>query len=267
MLILKRFMGGNMAVDYQKEFINCLKNIDYSKRPLTVFQDFLTVASISLTNVVYKSKELENEYFEVINRYKNAEKLAELLTITMLALEEKTRDFLGEIYMKENFANKSIAQVFTPFHLSEFMAEITLESDIEKQIQEKGFIKVSDPCCGSGVMTIAMSEILKRRGYNPQKVMWFQGIDIDVNCCKMTYIQTSLLGLTGEIIHGNAITLEYWKRFITPMTLTNFNVLKEIYYKKTEHKEEIKTEVQKIEQERMQNVERRTIKQLSLLIK
>ena len=51
------------------------------------------------------------------------------------------------------------------------------------------------------------------------------------------------------------------------MTLTNFNVLKEIYYKKTEHKEEIKTEVQKIEQERTQNDERRTIKQLSLLIK
>jgi len=256
-----------MAADYQKEFINCLKNIDYSKRPFTVFQDFLSVASISLTNVVYKSKELENEYFEVINRYKKAEKLAELLTITMLALEEKPRDFLGEIYMTENFANKSASQVFTPFHISEFMVEITLESDLEKQIQEKGFIKVSDSCCGSGVMTIAMPESLKRRGYNPQKVMWFQGIDIDVNCCKMAYIQTSLLGLTGEIIHGNTLTLECWRRFITPMTLTNFNVLKEIYYKKTEHKEEIKTEVQKIEQERTQNDERRTIKQLSLLIK
>lgn len=256
-----------MSKDYQKEFIKCLKNIDYSKRPLTIFQDFLTAASISIANTVHNSKELENEYFEVIKKYKNPEKLAELLTITMLALEEKPQDFLGQIYMTENFANKSAAQVFTPFHISEFMAEITLESDLEKQIQEKGFIKVSDPCCGSGVMTIAMSEVLKRRGYNPQKVMWFQGTDIDVNCCKMAYIQTSLLGLTGEIIYGNTITLECWKRFITPMTLTNFNVLKEIYYKKSEHKEEIKSEVQKIEQERAQNDKRRTIKQLSLFIK
>ncbi len=44
---------------------------------------------------------------------------------------------------------------------------------------------------------------------------------IDVTCCYMTFIQTSLLGLTGEVIHGNTITLESWNGFITPMTILN----------------------------------------------
>ena len=87
--------------DYIKEFTKLLQNIDYSKRSATVFQDFLTVSTISFANIVYKSDELEKEYFEVIKQYKNPNKLAELLSITALALEEKTQDFLGSIYMRE----------------------------------------------------------------------------------------------------------------------------------------------------------------------
>ena len=41
--------------DYIKEFTKLLQNIDYSKRPATVFQDFLTVSTISFANIVYKS--------------------------------------------------------------------------------------------------------------------------------------------------------------------------------------------------------------------
>ena len=91
--------------DYNKEFIKILHSIDYSKRPATVFQDFLTVSALSFANVVYKSEEIEKQYFEIINQYKNLNKLAELLTITMLALEEKVQDFLGQVYMQLNLGN------------------------------------------------------------------------------------------------------------------------------------------------------------------
>lgn len=97
--------------DYKQEFIKCLKSIDYSKRPATVFQDFLTVSSISIANTVYNSKELEAQYFEILNQYKNPEKLAELLSLTVLALEEKPQDFLGQIYMRENFANRGLSLI------------------------------------------------------------------------------------------------------------------------------------------------------------
>ena len=248
--------------DYIKEFTKLLQSIDYSKRPATVFQDFLTVSAISLANVVHKSNELEKQYFEVVERYKNPNKLAELLTITTLALEEKTQDFLGTIYMRENFANRGTAQVFTPFHIAECMAEMTFGDNLEKQIKENGFITVSDPCCGGGVMTLGMAEALKNKGYNPQKVMWFQGTDIDITCCRMAYIQTSLLGLSGEIVYGNTLSLECWKRFITPMTLLNPRVLNEMYLKKPESKTEIPQEEPKQEIEEIKP--NFTIKQLSI---
>lgn len=78
--------------------------------------------------------------------------------------------------------------------------------------------------------------------------MWFQGTDIDITCVRMAYIQTSLLGIPGEVIHGNTLSLECWLRLITPMTLFNPNMVNQIYSKKSEP---IKTtEIQEIKQER-----------------
>lgn len=147
--------------DYKQEFIKCLKSIGYAKRPSTVFQDFLTVSSISIANTVYNSKELEAQYFDVLNQYENPEKLTELLSLTVLAMEEKPQDFLGQIYMSENFGNKGASQFFTSYHVAELMAEMNIGDYFEKEIEEKGFIKIADTCCGSGVMTIAIFEAIK----------------------------------------------------------------------------------------------------------
>lgn len=206
------------------EFIKCLESIDYSKRSFDIFQDFLKVSLISLANVILKDEKLKSEYYNVLNRYKHPEKLAELLAITASTLEEKHQDFLGKIYMDTNSGNKRSGQFFTPYHVSQFMTEITFEKDAMQEIIDKeGFVKVSEPCCGAGGMIIAFAETMLKYGINPQKHMVFQGIDIDINCCYMTFIQTSLLGLTGEIIHGNTLSLEAWNRFITPMTILNLN--------------------------------------------
>ena len=210
--------------DYKKEFLKCLESIDYTRRRFDVFQDFLTLSTISLANVVLKNDKLEKQYFEIIKKYKKPEKLAELLAITTLALEEKITDFLGEVYMFGDFGNKKNGQFFTPYHISQFMSEIVFDERIAKQtIEEQGFIKLSEPCCGAGGMILAFAETMLKYSLNPQKQMVFQGIDVDINCCRMSFIQTSLLGLTGEIIHGDTILLNCWQFFVTPMTLLNMN--------------------------------------------
>lgn len=213
--------------DYKQEFMKCLQSIDRSKRSYDIFQDFLTVSTLAFRNVIEKKEEFEKQYQEIIKRYENPNKLAELLTITMCALEEKPQDFLGQIYMFGNFGNKGTGQFFTPYHISEFMADITIfETNPKQKIEEQGFISVCEPCCGSGGMIIAASESLKKQDINPQKYMWFQGVDIDNVCCKMAYIQTTLLGLSGEIVYGNTLTLETWDTYITPMSLITMNHLK-----------------------------------------
>lgn len=245
--------------DYKKEFLKCLDSIDYGKRRFTVFQDFLEIASISIENAVQMDNDLEQRYFQLIKQYKQPEKFCELLALLSLALTEKPQDFLGEVYMAANFGNKNSSQFFTPYHISEFMAEITMSEDLNKIIEEQGFITVCEPCCGAGGMLIAASEVLKNRGYNPQQVMLFQGNDIDINCCRMTYLQTSLLGLTGEILHQNTLSLETWHSFITPMTV--FNIGK---FQKFKQQNRQPKQIETIKERTIKNDRKFKIEQLSL---
>ena len=64
-------------------------------------------------------------------------------------------------------------------------------------------------------MIIAAAKTIYNLGYNPQQVMMFSATDIDKKCVEMTFIQTSLLGLCGEITWGNTITLESWRTYRT----------------------------------------------------
>ena len=209
-------------IDYRKDFLKCLASIDPSKRRYDIFKDFLELTTLSFLGVINKQEENENRYKEIIKTYKKPDKLPELLHITMEALTQETHDFLGEIYMFGEFGNKGNGQFFTPFHISEFMAEITLyENDLKTKIEQNGFITVCDPCCGSGVMFLAASEAIIKMGYNPQQVMRIHGTDIDIICCYMAFIQTNLLGLSAQIDYGNTITMQIWKNFVTPMTYIN----------------------------------------------
>ena len=204
---------------YKNDFMKCLQSIEYGRNNYDVFQDFLTLASLSFHNVIAKDKNVEKEYLDIIGRYKNKKQFAELLVITTLALEEKPHDFLGDIFMSAGFGNVRGGQFFTPYHLSKMMSDITIGDNFKEQIEKDGYVTLSEPCCGAGGMIIAASEVMKEKGFNPQTQMRFTGIDIDLKCCQMAYIQTSLLGLRGQIYHGNTISMEMWKKFITPMSI------------------------------------------------
>lgn len=204
---------------YKNDFMKCLQSIEYGRNNYDVFQDFLTLASLSFHNVIAKDEKVEKEYLDIIGRYKNKKQFAELLVITTLALEEKPHDFLGDIFMSAGFGNVRGGQFFTPYHLSKMMSEITIGNNFKEQIEKDGYVTLSEPCCGAGGMIIAASEVMKEKGFNPQTQMRFTGIDIDLKCCQMAFIQTSLLGLRGQIYHGNTISMEMWKRFITPMSI------------------------------------------------
>lgn len=204
---------------YKNDFMKCLQSIEYGRNNYDVFQDFLTLASLSFHNVIAKDEKVEKEYLDIIGRYKNKKQFAELLVITTLALEEKPHDFLGDIFMSAGFGNVRGGQFFTPYHLSKMMSDITIGDNFKEQIEKDGYVTLSEPCCGAGGMIIAASEVMKEKGFNPQTQMRFTGIDIDLKCCQMAYIQTSLLGLRGQIYHGNTISMEMWKKFITPMSI------------------------------------------------
>lgn len=209
-------------MDYLKEFISKLHNLDKARRVNEVFEDFLILCTCSLAQPFYRSSEIEQRYLNTVKHYtkEQAEEFSKLLAFLVMALEEKHQDFLGQVYMQLNLGNVATGQFFTPYHVSKMMSEICFV-DIEKQLEEKDFITLAEPCCGSGGMIIAYAETLKEQGYNYQHQLFVEAIDIDEICFMMTYIQLSLLGVVAKVIHGDSLTLDFHKVLYTPFYFVN----------------------------------------------
>lgn len=234
-------------MDYLKEFISKLHNLDNARRVNEVFKDFLILCTCSLAQPFYRSDEIEQRYLNTVKQYtkEQAEEFSKLLALLVMALEEKHQDFLGQVYMQLNLGNVATGQFFTPYHVSKMMSEICF-TDIEKQLEEKDFITLAEPCCGSGGMIIAYAETLKEQGYNYQHQLFVEAIDIDEMCFMMAYIQLSLLGVSAKVIHGDSLTLDFHKVLYTPFYFINCKYTKfnQIKQEKIKPKTVIDTNIQ-----------------------
>ena len=91
-----------------------------------------------------------------------------------MALEDNPKqDFLGDLYTSLNLHQHQKGQFFTPYHVCEFMAEVQLVGDFETQVEQKGYISVSDSACGAGALLIAFANSAKAHGINYQKKVLF----------------------------------------------------------------------------------------------
>lgn len=144
---------------------------------------------------------------EISKKYTAAE--LELLgeMMGMLALEfddADPRDILGEVYMAAGCGSKVTGQFFTPFHVSELCARVSL-----KNVQDGNDITINEPSAGGGGMIIAAAKALKDKGINYQHRMNVTAQDLDWNGVYMTYVQLSLLGIKARVIQGNTLTEPY----------------------------------------------------------
>ena len=114
-------------MDYLKEFIATLQHLDHSRNNFEVFKDFLTLSTCAIAQPFYRSNEIEQQYLETVKRYnkEQAEQFSQLLALLISALSEQYQDFLGKVYMQLNLGNARTGQFFTPYHISQMMAEIT----------------------------------------------------------------------------------------------------------------------------------------------
>ena len=209
-------------MDYLKEFISKLSNLDHSKNITTVFRDFLTLSTCSIAQPFYRSNEIEQKYKDTIKTYtkEQAENFSQLLAFLIMALEEKHQDFLGQIYMQLNLGNIATGQFFTPYHISQFMAEINF-TETEDNLKQQEIITLSDPCCGSGGMIIAFAETMKNKNYNYQNQLFVEVIDIDEMCFMMAYIQLSLYGIPARVMLGDSLAWKFSKVLYTPIYFVN----------------------------------------------
>lgn len=195
----------------QAEFARRFTLLCVSKSSWQVWADFVTLSAIAICNALDREGPThdarEKEYMSIIQKYSPEERrvLPELLALLVSALEkDPEQDFLGEMFMGLELGSHWKGQFFTPYHICQLMAAVTIEGR-EREIQKQGWVGINDPCCGAGALLIAARNEMVRHGMGPHQALYVAQ-DIDRTAALMCYIQLSLLGCAGYVVVGNSLT-------------------------------------------------------------
>lgn len=231
--------------DHKKNLERLILRMGSTHSTWKVFEDFLAISAISVSNAVDRGPwdERENEYLSIVSRYSKPEleQYVSMFSELVLALEQNSdhpRDVLGEVFHDLELHNHYTGQFFTPQHISEFMGKIAA-IDVGKTIDEYGYCSVLEPASGSGTMVLGFAQAMKEQGYNYQQQFLAQAVDIDIRCVHMTYLQLSLYGIPAVVIHGNSLSMEEWSHWKTPMYLLGGWPIHSAFQQRYEEKNEI----------------------------
>ena len=186
-----------------------------------LFEDFLELIAITISNSADRAQfeKREARYMQIIGKYSREEAntfFPKVFAMLILALEDRPDDYLGQLFMELELYDSWKGQFFTSYDVAAIMARMTLDDNLEKIINEKGYVTANDPAVGGGVTLITLFNEIKRLDYNPQQAMRVVAQDIDKKAVHMTYIQLSLLGVNAQIYHSNTLTLETWGVWRSP---------------------------------------------------
>lgn len=197
------------------EIVKIIKSVSGRYSSHQVFSDWVCMMALSIANscTLHKNKvyqDREDTFKLVASKYSetDCEKLAEATAYLIEEMEEP-RDVLGEIYMEGGFGSKSTGQFFTPFHLSEVVAELVYGKNLIRA--DDGKYPMHEPSCGAGGMIIALANIMRRDGINYQRELEVIAQDLDWNCVYMCYVQLSLMGISAVVVQGDTLGEPYSK--------------------------------------------------------
>ena len=240
--------------NYKKRFEKGFKLLCGSKSTYQVWSDCMALFAITLANQstlpMTKSEQFkevwckrEKEYLRIINNYSKKEQklFPQMFALIVEELEERpNQDLLGELYMMLQISNKNAGQFFTPYDICEMMSKLTFDrKELGKTVHKKGYANVYDCACGAGATLISASEQCKEmfKKYNYQNHVYFVGQDIDIICVHMCYIQLSLHGLAGYVIHDNSLIKpepklpeDLEKIWFTPMWFTDVWTMRRFFH-------------------------------------
>lgn len=238
-----------MYEDRLKTFTRLYDDLSNIYGNVNVFMDFVKMCAISIYNQFAKNQEMEQEYLGTINTYeKEHQNIFPRMFVELIMMYEDAKDIidiLGPFYEREHLGNSHLGQFFTPSHISELMAEITLEDEekLKNRIEKNGFITMTEPTCGAGGMILSLAKVLQKRNINYQQNLLVIANDISDVCVYMTYIQLALYGIPAIVCCGNALTQETRFTMETPLYYIQDWKFREFYMSS---KEELKETEQKI---------------------
>ncbi|MDK6079778.1 N-6 DNA methylase [Massilia varians] len=207
------------ATDHRTNIIKMIDEVGRRHGRQTVFRDFVTMSAVALSKLDFRqAEEREELYMQTVRKYTSdeAKTIAHMFAELQEGLSVAPRDILGEIYMQLELGNSKIGQYFTPHHICELMAELSMSDNVVEQVEKQGFITFSEPASGSGATIIAAMMAMQNRGLNYQRHAHVTAVDLDSTSAMMAYVQLSLLHVPAVVVHGNTLTLEEYSHWYTP---------------------------------------------------
>ena len=194
---------------HQAEFMKIFRSLCGRYRRWEIWQDFITLSAIAISNAVDRSHAAEREktYLTISRKYKPDEmlKFSQMLQEVVAGIDHNPeQDFLGELFMALNLGSDHAGQFFTPYYVCCLMAEIT-GTDLLVRIERDGWVSVNDCACGAGALLVAFANTCLHHKINYQTSVLFVAQDIDCIVGLMCYIQLSLLGCAGYIVIGDSL--------------------------------------------------------------
>ena len=179
-----------------------------------IYNDFLLINAENFRKSVDKSFITNRNIYD---KYNNVEinLLNDILTILDELMKSDKKDYLGDLLMELEMANKLNGQFFSPFDIS-LLASITgiSKDEVDIKIKEKGYITLHEMSVGGGAIVIAVAKLLSEWGYNPKENLLVVCNDLDKKAIYASYIQFTLLNIPAIILEMDTLTQEVkdsWK--------------------------------------------------------
>ncbi|HVT74568.1 MAG TPA: N-6 DNA methylase [Lacunisphaera sp.] len=181
-----------------------LGELSHSHDARDVFRSFCRMAACALA-----CQTRETEYLEEAKRYTHAELegFAEALAALVVECEQHPfEDCIGPMHMEllGNRGQQHLGEFHTPPAVCKLIARVTMGDRYTAGTEP---ITLCEPACGAGAMILAAAEAVPPEHRRRLRVT---AIDINATACDMTFINTTLWGIPCRVLHGNALTLEFW---------------------------------------------------------
>lgn len=202
--------------------------------PEKFLSDMFECGAIAISNKfdLTQYDKREERYKQIITGYDKPEQMAmadifgKLYALLASSVYDNGvfNDWLGELFMRYSLGNSKAGQFFTPFHISQMCAKMTVdEATVKAKADNDEILTLYEPCCGSGGMVLALINVLyKDYNVNYARNCFVVCEDIDARCAHMCYLQLSLAGVPAIIKQQNALSRELWQVWRTPAYLLQF---------------------------------------------
>ena len=182
--------------------------------PRTAFLDFIHLALDAFLSDHTAEHPREKHYMSIIKNYskQDANRFGDMLGCIIGHMQETGSECLAELW--EEYASSSeLGQFFTPKHVCDLMAKITMGDEVEwgKYSRERP-CWISDPSCGAGR---CFTSVLEGVGKGRQDIIVFHGIDIDKTVCEVAALNMLFFNANSVILNGDTLGMNVWGGYMT----------------------------------------------------